>query len=58
MLLATNFSGTAYTTIALPPSLGPNSTPAFFVQSFATDVAANPPGLVLSNAGAVTIGIR
>lgn len=56
--LATNYNGTAYTTIALPPGLAPSTTPAFFVQSFATDFAANPLGLVLSNAGAVTVGIR
>ena len=57
-LLATNFSGTAYMNIALPPGITPSTTPAFFVQSFTLDFAANPLGIVLSNAGAVTVGIR
>jgi hypothetical protein len=57
-LLANNFSGTAYMNLALPPGITPSTTPAFFVQSFTLDFAANPLGLVLSNAGAVTVGIR
>jgi hypothetical protein len=58
LLPATNFNGTAYMTIVLPPQVVPSSTPAFFVQSFAIDPAANTLGLVLSNAGSVAIGIR
>jgi hypothetical protein len=58
LLPATNFNGTAYTTIALPANLVPSTLPAFHVQSFATDFAANPLGIVLSNAASVAIGIR
>ena len=58
LLPATNFNGTAYMTIALPPTVVPSTTPAFFVQALATDAAANALGLVLSNAAAVSIGIR
>lgn len=58
LLPATNFNGTAYTTIALPANVAPSTVPAFYVQSFATDFAANPLGLVLSNAAAVAIGVR
>ena len=57
-LQATNFNGTGYMTIALPPGLAPSTMPAFFVQSFTLDLAANPLGIVLSNAGAVQVGIR
>jgi hypothetical protein len=57
-LPATNFNGTAFLSIALPANVTPSTLPQLYLQSFATDFAANPLGLVLSNAAAVAIGIR
>jgi hypothetical protein len=53
-----NFQGTAYLSLALPPTLVPSPSPLLFVQGMATDFAANPLGLVFSNAAAVVVGIQ
>ncbi len=58
LLPATNWNGTAYVALQLPPTLPPTLLPVFFAQTLVFDPAANQLGFVFSNAGAMTIGIR
>lgn len=58
LLPVTNFNGTAYHSIAIPPNLLPSTVPLFFAQGVTFDPAANPLGIAVSNAAAASLGIR
>lgn len=55
-LPATNYNGTVYVALPLARTLRPSTR--FFVQGLAVDLAANPLGVVFSNAAAATVGTR
>jgi hypothetical protein len=58
LLPMTNFNGTGFLLLSLPATLVPGTMPELFVQALATDPGANTLGLVFSNGGALTLGIR
>lgn len=54
----TNYNGTAYLDLLIPPFVPPSTSPLFHVQGMVVDPTANGLGAVFSNGGSATVGIR